>query len=282
MKKKALGKGLKAFLPENYGILREERYAELDIEMLKPNPLQPRKKIDPNSLDELARSIRTSGILQPIVVVPQEDGYMIIVGERRWRAAQKAGLNKIPALIRDVPKDQQIEASLVENLQREDLNPIEIALTYQKLTAETGLTQQEVAEKVGKDRTSVTNIIRLLKLPDEIQTILAERKLSMGHARALLGLDNPDTQVSLAREIVQKNLSVRDAEKLVSRLKRPPSKEKRSEPDPNLAALQEELVERLGTKVSIIGTNNKGVMKLYYYSSDDLNRIYDRIKGENR
>jgi ParB family chromosome partitioning protein len=282
MKKKALGKGLKAFLPENYGILREERYAELDIEMLKPNPLQPRKKIDPDSLDELARSIRTSGILQPIVVVPQEDGYMIIVGERRWRAAQKAGLNKIPALIRDVPKDQQIEASLVENLQREDLNPIEIALTYQKLTAETGLTQQEVAEKVGKDRTSVTNIIRLLKLPDEIQTILAERKLSMGHARALLGLDNPDTQVSLAREIVQKNLSVRDAEKLVSRLKRPPSKEKRSEPDPNLAALQEELVERLGTKVSIIGTNNKGVMKLYYYSSDDLNRIYDRIKGENR
>jgi ParB family chromosome partitioning protein len=282
MKKKALGKGLKAFLPENYGILREERYAELDIEMLKPNPLQPRKKIDPNSLDELARSIRTSGILQPIVVVPQEDGYMIIVGERRWRAAQKAGLNKIPALIRDVPKDQQIEASLVENLQREDLNPIEIALTYKKLTAETGLTQQEVAEKVGKDRTSVTNIIRLLKLPDEIQTILAERKLSMGHARALLGLDNPDTQVSLAREIVQKNLSVRDAEKLVSRLKRPPSKEKRSEPDPNLAALQEELVERLGTKVSIIGTNNKGVMKLYYYSSDDLNRIYDRIKGENR
>lgn len=282
MKKKALGKGLKAFLPENYGILREERYAELDIEMLKPNPLQPRKKIDPDSLDELARSIRTSGILQPIVVVPQEDGYMIIVGERRWRAAQKAGLNKIPALIRDVPKDQQIEASLVENLQREDLNPIEIALTYKKLTAETGLTQQEVAEKVGKDRTSVTNIIRLLKLPDEIQTILAERKLSMGHARALLGLDNPDTQVSLAREIVQKNLSVRDAEKLVSRLKRPPSKEKRSEPDPNLAALQEELVERLGTKVSIIGTNNKGVMKLYYYSSDDLNRIYDRIKGENR
>ncbi len=277
MKRKALGKGLKAFLPEELGILKEERYADLDIDQLKPNPLQPRLKFNPESIEELAQSIKSSGLIQPLIVAHEEDGFKIIVGERRWRAAQKIGLKKIPVLIRTIPKEQELEVSLTENLQREELNPIEIAHAYQKLIQELQYTQQQIAAKVGKDRTSVTNYLRLLKLPEEIQGELAENKISMGHARALLAVKDPELQKRVCRLIIQKNLSVREVEKMISRTQIKPKKE--SALDPNLLALQEELLKLLGTKVTLQGNQNKGTLKIYYYSLDDLNRIYELIKG---
>ncbi|MFP4081714.1 MAG: ParB/RepB/Spo0J family partition protein [Candidatus Aminicenantes bacterium] len=279
MKRKALGKGLKAFIPEEYAILKEERYTELDIDQLQPNPLQPRLKFSQEAIQELAQSIKESGVLQPVVVVPEKDHYRIIVGERRWRAAQKIGLKKIPALIRTLPKKKQLEISLVENLQREDLNPLEIALAYQKLIQELNYTQQEIAEKVGKDRSSVANSLRLLKLPQKIQGHLAEGRISMGHARALLSLEEAELQISLSQRIVRENLSVRQAEKIIQRTNRPSAQPKELS-DPDLRALQEEFLKILGTKVSISGTREKGMIKVYYFSMEDLNRIHEKIKGD--
>jgi ParB family transcriptional regulator, chromosome partitioning protein len=279
MIKKALGKGLGAFIPEEFGIIKEERYAELDVEQLKPNPLQPRTKFDETSIDELAQSIRESGIVQPILVVPEEGHYKIVVGERRWRAAQKAGLKKIPAMIRTLAPDKQLEISIIENIHRENLNPLEIALAYQRMAEELKYTQQDIADRVGKDRTSVTNYMRLLKLPREIQEGLADGKLSMGHARALLALEDQDIQLTVFRRIMDKSLSVRNTEKLVNRMKERPPRIQRSLADPDLHALQEEFLKALGTKVLISGNRNKGVLKVFYFSLDDLNRIYGKIKG---
>jgi ParB family chromosome partitioning protein len=280
MKKKALGKGLKAFLPEDYGILKDEKFVEVDVEDLKPNPLQPRQDFDQNAIDELALSLKETGMLQPIVVVPEDNHYKIVVGERRWRAAQKAGLQKVPAVIRKLSEKQQIEASLVENLQREDLNPIEIASAYQKLIQELDYSQEEVAKKVGMDRASIANYIRLLKLPPEIQRKVAEGKLSMGHARALITLENPDQQIFLSRLIIEKNLSVRDVEKMMKEKKPTASGKEIRELDPDLQALQEDFIKILGTKVSISGNSEKGVIRLYYFSLEELNGIYEKIKGE--
>jgi ParB family chromosome partitioning protein len=279
MMKKALGKGLGAFIPEEFGIIKEERYAELDVEQLKPNPHQPRTKFDETSIDELAQSIKESGIVQPVLVVPEEGHYKIVVGERRWRAAQKAGLKKIPVLIRALSPEKQLEISIIENIHRENLNPIEIAMAYQRMTDELGYTQQDIAEKVGKDRTSITNYMRLLKLPKEIQDGVADGIISMGHARAVLALEEPDAQLSAFKQVVDKNLSVRSAEKLVNRMKERPPRIQRSLTDPDLYALQEELLKSLGTKVLISGNRNKGVLKVFYFSLDDLNRIYGKIKG---
>jgi ParB family chromosome partitioning protein len=279
MIKKALGKGLDAFIPEEFGIIKEERYAELDVEQLKPNPLQPRMKFDDQAIDELAQSIRESGIVQPILVVPDDGHYRIIVGERRWRAAQKAGLKKIPVMIRNLPPDKQLEISIIENIHREDLNPMEIALAYQRMSSEWNYTQQDIAEKVGKDRTSVTNYLRLLKLPQEIRAGLIEEDISMGHARALLALEEPEIQLAAFRQIIDKGLSVRNTEKLVNRMKERPPRAQRSLEDPDLHALQEELLKMLGTKVLISGNRNKGALKIFYFSLDDLNRIFARIKG---
>lgn len=282
MKKQALGKGLKAFIPEEYAILKDERLVELDIDQLRPNPDQPRQRFDPQSIDELARSIKESGVLQPVVVVPEEGYYKIILGERRWRAAQKISLKKIPAVIRSMPKEKQLEASLVENLQREDLNPMEIARAYRNLSQELNYTQQDIAEKVGKDRTSVTNYLRLLKLPGVIREQIEKGALSMGHARAILSLDDPKIQIALAKEITQNKLSVRDVEKRIGGIKQKSEKKpaRPSPPDPDLTALEEELVKILGTKISISGNRNKGVIKIFYFSMDDLNGFYERIKGE--
>jgi ParB family chromosome partitioning protein len=282
MMKKALGKGLSAFIPEEFGIIKEERYAELDVSQLKPNPLQPRMKFDENSINELALSIRESGVIQPVLVVQEEGHFKIIVGERRWRAAQKAGLKKIPVMIRNLPPDKQLEISIIENIHREDLNPLEIALAYHRMAEELGFTQQEIAEKVGKDRTSVTNYLRLLKLPQEIQDALGDGSLSMGHARAILALEESEAQLAAFREIMDKGLSVRNSEKLANKLKERPPRVQRSLQDPALHALQEELLKTLGTKVLISGNRNKGTLKIFYFSLDDLNRIYERIKGASR
>lgn len=279
MKRKALGKGLKAFLPQDYGILKEERLVELDIDRLKPNPLQPRFDFDAEALEELARSIKETGILQPIVAVPDGEDFLIIVGERRWRAAQKTGLEKVPVIVRTMSREQQLEASLIENLQREDLNPIEVAQAYKKLSDELNYTQQELAEKVGKDRASVANYMRLLKLPREIQDMLSSGKLSMGHARALITIADADLQILIARRASQKDLSVREVEKLIHRAKTAPKTKTPPETDPDLLTVQENLLKRLGTKVTISGNQDKGIIRIYYFSLDELNRIYDMIKG---
>jgi ParB family chromosome partitioning protein len=279
MNKKVLGKGLGAFIPEEFSILKDERYAELEIDEIRPNPLQPRMKFDDKSIEELALSIKESGIVQPVLVTPEEDHYKIVVGERRWRAAQKAGLRKIPALIRNIAGEKQLEMSLIENIHREELNPLEIARAYQRLLDETGSTQQELAEKVGKDRTSVTNYLRLLKLPPEIQDYISSDTISMGHARALLALDDVAAQLFACRQVVDKNLSVRNTEKLIGRLKERAPRTQRHLDDPELRALQEEMLKMLGTKVLISGNRTKGVLKIFYFSLDDLNRVYDRIKG---
>lgn len=279
MKKRALGKGLKAFLPEDYGILKDEKFVDVDVEDLRPNPLQPRQDFNQEAIAELARSIKEAGILQPLVVVPEGNHYKIVVGERRWRAAQKIGLTKVPAIVRQLSEEEQIEASLVENLQRKDLNPIEIAHAYQKLIKELKYTQEAVAEKVGKDRTSVANLIRLLKLPPEVQRMVAEGKMSMGHARALITLENPDQQIFLSRLIAEKNLSVRDVEKMMTEKRQVSSPERKPQLDPDLLALQDELVQTLGTKVAISGNPERGIIKLFYFSLEDLNRIFEKIKG---
>lgn len=279
MTKKALGKGLKAFMPEEFGIIKEERFMEMDIDQLKPNPLQPRMRQNPESLDELAQSIKETGILQPVVVVPEEGAYKIIVGERRWRAAKKVGLQKIPVLIRNLSKEQQHEVSLVENLQRDDLNPLEVALAYQKMIQEFGLTQQDIADRVGKDRTSVANTLRLLKLPQEVQDLIADGKLSMGHARALISVEDPKAQKSMARKIVDQQLPVRKVEQWVRKLQGASEEKPKPPVDPDLLLLQEDLLTYLGTKIAISGDQNKGILKIYYYTLDDLNRIYEKIKG---
>jgi ParB family chromosome partitioning protein len=278
MMKKALGKGLGAFIPEEFGILKDERYADLDVDQIRPNPDQPRQRFDEQAIDELAQSIRESGLIQPLLVVPEADHYQIVVGERRWRAAQKAGLRKVPVLIRTIPKEKQLEFALIENIHREDLNPLEIGLAYQRLTQDLNLTQQEIADKVGKDRTSITNYIRLLKLPEEVRRYLAEERFTMGHAKALLALEEDDLQLSVGRQVAEKGLSVRQTEKLVARMKEHAPRTQRSLADPDLHALQEELIKALGTKVQIKGSRNKGVVRIFYFSLDDLNRIYDKMK----
>jgi ParB family chromosome partitioning protein len=282
MRKQALGKGIRAFIPEEYGILKGERYSDLDIELVKPNASQPRLKFDDASIGELAQSIKTSGVLQPIVVVPEGDRYRIIVGERRWRAAQKAGLKRIPAIIRHVPRNQELEVSLIENLQREELNPLEIANAYQRLVNELELSQQDLADKVGKDRTSVTNYLRLLKLPVEVQEKIVAGKISMGHARALLGLENPDLQITVARQIADKQPSVREVERLIQKLRKRRPPRVRRPTDANLEALEEDLVKALGTKVVVTGNKNKGVIKVFYFSLEELNKLYDHFKGVRR
>lgn len=282
MKKQALGKGIRAFIPEEYGILKGERYSDLDVELIKPNASQPRIKFDDVSIGELAQSIKTSGILQPIVVVPDGGHYRIIVGERRWRAAQRAGLKRIPAIIRHVPKEQELEVSLVENLQREELNPLEIANAYQRLVNELDLSQQDLADKVGKDRSSVTNYLRLLKLPVEVQEKIVAGKISMGHARAILGLENPELQITVARQVSDKQLSVREVERLIQKLRKRKPPRARRPADANLEAVEEDLVKILGTKVVLTGNKNKGAIKIFYFSLEELNKLYDHIKGVKR
>jgi len=278
--KKALGKGIKAFIPEEFGILKDEKFADVDIDLVKPNPDQPRVDFRDEAIEELATSIREAGVLQPIVVVPEAGHYKIIIGERRYRAALKVGLKKVPVLIRNIPVESQLEISLIENLQREQLNPMEVAAAYHRLMDDLGYTQQDVAEKVGKDRASVTNTLRLLKLPLEIQEHLREGRLSMGHAKAVLSLEDERAQLELARRILSRGLSVREAEAAGSGRKPQADKPRAARRlDPNLAAVQEDLLRVLGTKVAIEGTAKKGVIKVHYYTLDDLNRIYDLMKG---
>lgn len=275
----ALGKGLSALLPDAPEPARAGAI-EVDIDLLAPSDQQPRLNADDRKLDELAASIRTNGIIQPILVRRTGAAYRIIAGERRWRAAQKAGLLKVPVVIRDVPdgdRRQLLELALVENLQREDLNPIDKALAYQRLVDEFGLTQDQVAAAVGKDRTSVANYLRLLRLPEEVRGDVASGALSMGHARALLGLSDAAAQRHAARDVITRSLSVRDTELLVKKLAAPPATRTAAAPDVHTRAAEDRLRFALGTKVRIVRRRQGGTIEIEFGSESELNRLYDLL-----
>lgn len=279
-KRMALGKGLGALIPD-----AERGGGELflcGIEEIVPNPKQPRKRFDDERIRELAVSIKEKGILEPLVVRKSGEGYELIIGERRWRAAQRAGLREVPALLRNVSDREALEMMLVENLQREDLGILEEAEGYRQLIDEFQLTQEEVARRIGKDRTSVTNTLRLLRLPDTVKERLADAALSPGHARALLALPSEEDREEMCRVIVRKGLSVRETERQVKRwVKRDSTPSISKEPeDPVLMQLQEDLRRCLSTRVYISRTARGGRIEIDFYSSEDLQRLIDLILGE--
>ena len=278
MKRKALGKGLDALLPQTN---ESGALVMIDIDLIHPNPLQPRLRFEIEKLDELAASIREKGILQPIVVRPTEIGYEIIAGERRWRACQRAAVHQIPAIVQDVSDQEMLELALIENIQRDDLSPIEEAQAYQLMVEQFGLTQEQVADKVARSRTAVTNTLRLLQLPKTIQEMVINRDLSMGHARALIPLE-PRDQLQLARAIVARGLSVRDTERRAQRLTRAskPSRPKSSK-DPNIRSAEERLEERWRTRVEIRQRGQKGQIVLHFDTSEELDRLFEDLIGEN-
>lgn len=284
MAKKPLGRGLSALLGDNTAEpVRTANPPELDIDLISPNPDQPRTRFAEKALDELAQSISANGIVQPIVVRQRDGRYEIVAGERRWRAAQRAGLRKIPAVVKEVSDDKLLELALIENIQRQELNPIEEAQAYRKLIDTLGLTQEMVSERVGKERSLIATAIRLLKLPDDIQRLIEEGRLSAGHGRALLMSDDPNTQRRISRAIIDKAMSVREAERAVKRAGQQPQPTEKKEvsvaKDPNVAAAETKLRRRLGTNVNIVPNHNGngGKVEIEYYNDEDLNRIYQAI-----
>lgn len=280
VQKHGLGKGLGALIPG--ADLTRPSVQEIPLADLELNPFQPRKHFNEAALEELASTIREHGILTPVVVRRVGDGFQIIAGERRIRAARLAGLTHVPTIVREASDAQALQMALVENLQREDLNPLEAAEAYQKLVADFGLTQEELAGRLGRDRSSVANSLRLLRLPKRIREDVAEGTLSEGHARALLGLEKTADQLKARDEVVRRGLNVRGTEALVRRLRSPGTKSAR-EPsqDPNLSALEDQLRTTLGTKVRIVADGKGGTLHIAYFSSDDLSRIADIILGSH-
>jgi ParB family chromosome partitioning protein len=297
--RKALGRGLSALLPTRPatnagGAVTAAAPAveitpnRLPIDSIQANPLQPRTVFEPAKLEELAASIRANGVIQPIVVRKLDGGFQIVAGERRWRASKLAGLAEVPVVVQDVADPQMLELALIENIQREDLNPVETAQAYDRLARELGLSQEEIGRRTGKDRTSIANTIRLLKLPREVQLLLAEHRLSMGHARAILGLPEAEQQILLAEKAAAQGLSVRQVETLVQEMTadRPkhgggPSR-KDSIQDPNVRAAAEELERLLGTRVRIVElSEQRGRIEIEYYSQAELERIYDQLAGKS-
>ncbi len=284
MKSKGLGRGLKALIPTTpEGAAEDAEIVELPLERITPSRYQARQDFDEDSIRELASSIKEHGVMQPVVVRPVgEDLYELVVGERRWRACRQAGLETIPAVIRRVDDRTSGEMMLVENIQREDLNPVEEALAYRRLIEEFHLTQEEVASRVGKSRSFIANSLRLLQLPEGVRSLLGQGKLSVGHGKVLLGIPDPAGQEMLAREIVEKGLTVREAEKAVQRLlKEGGSRQKAGEKkkDVELAAVEDRLRERLGTKVRIRPGRRGGRIEIEYYGRDDLERLLEFFFG---
>jgi ParB family chromosome partitioning protein len=282
MTRQALGKGLSTLLKDREGTSDHE-LLELDVDLLEPNHYQPRQVFSEVKLEELSQSIKAHGIVQPIVARRHGDRYQIVAGERRWRAAQRLGLHKVPVLVRAIADDQLLEASLIENIQRENLNPIEEAKAYQRLSQEFNLTQEDLAERTGKDRSTVTNLLRMLKLPDEIQALVLEENLSMGHARALLALENLADQRALSEKCLHHGWSVRQLEKTIALLKvgkGPEQEQKRV--DPNVKAAVEKLERALGTRVRIVEKRKKGRIEIEYYSQEELQRLYEYLIRENQ
>lgn len=297
--RKALGRGLGALLtsrtvakpaplePEALPAPPSGGVSRLPIASIDPNPLQPRVVFDAAKLQELADSIAANGVIQPLVVRPHGARYQLVAGERRWRAAKLAGLTEIPAVVENISDEHLLEVTLVENIQREDLNPIEVALAFDRLAAELHLSHEEIAKRTGKDRTTITNMLRLLRLPPDIQQLVAERRISMGHARAILGLPNEELQRQLAEKASSQGLSVRQVERLVQKMTstREPKAETDPASDPNVRAAIQELERALGTRVRITGKPDaRGKIEIEFYSADDLDRIYslivsDRVAG---
>lgn len=266
-----------------------EEMAEIDIDLIEPNNFQPRTNFDEEKLEELAQSIRANGVIQPILVRRVDnEKYQLVAGERRWRAAQRAGLLKVPCVVKEIPEDKMLELALVENIQRQELNAIEEAQAYKRLIETLGFTQEMVAQRVGRDRTFITNYLRLLRLPEDIQQLVEVEKLSTGHARALLGIDDPEIQRKLAKNVMDKGLSVRQTEYVVkstiegkSQLKEDVSPDIKE--DANVKAAEAKLRRKLSSKVSIIINQRSGggKIEITFYDEKDLGRVYDLIMGKD-
>jgi ParB family chromosome partitioning protein len=284
-KRMALGKGLGALLPE-FGQAESKTLLYCGIEEIIPNRSQPRKHFDESKLQELAESIKEKGILEPLIVRKTDQGYELIVGERRWRAAQKAGLKEVPVVVKEAEGREALEISLIENLQREDLNPIEAAEAFKHLIEEFKISQEDLSKRIGKDRTTIANTLRLLKLPIEIRNQLLQNRITSGHARAILSLESKEKQKELCALIIKKGLSVREAEALAKRWSEKPKKsitavKKKGDLESQLNSLQDSLRKYLGTKVQINRKGNRGKIEIEYYSHQDLERIVEAILGKN-
>ena len=280
-KRPALGRGLSALIPDTPApAAPSDRALEIDTDLLRPNKFQPRAQMDDDRIEDLARSIRGNGIIQPIVVRRAGDGYEIIAGERRWRAAQRVGLLKVPVVVRDVPEDRLLAVALIENIQREDLNPIEEAVAYKRLSDEFHLTQEQIADAVGKDRSSIANYVRLLRLPQEVRANLASNAISMGHARALLALPDEAAQLRAGRDIVARGLSVRETEALVKKFDVKTGLPEEKKTDVHTRAAEDKLRLALGTRVRINRKGKGGRIEIDFVNEDELQRLYERLTGE--
>ena len=280
-----MGRGLSALISTDQQPAASDEIREIELDLIRPGSQQPRTNFDQAKLDELAQSIRSTGIIQPLLVRPKGGLFELVAGERRWRAAQLAGLARIPAIVRDIPDERLLEMALVENIQRQELNPIEEALAYKRLIESLGLTQEEVAQRVGRDRTYVTNYLRVLKLPTDIQKLIETDKLSFGHARTLLPINDPMVQRRLAHKIAKHKWSVRETEQRVKNLTNPPearTPKPTHHSDPNVRAAEAKLRRALGTQVRIqpARSGTPGRIEIEYYSMEDLDRIYTVIMGE--
>lgn len=278
-KRPALGRGLSALIPDAPAPAASERALEIDSDLLRPNKFQPRTTMDDAKIEDLARSIRANGIIQPIIVRKVDGAYEIITGERRWRASQRAGLLKVPVVVRDISEDRLLAVALIENIQREDLNPIEEANAYRRLSDEYQLTQEQIADAVGKDRSSVANYLRLLRLPQEVRANLGSGAISMGHARAILGLPNEAAQLRVGRDVVAKNLSVRETEALIKKATGTPRENTAKEPDVHTRAAEERLRFALGTRVRIARKGKGGRIEIDFASEDELHRLFEALTG---
>jgi len=284
-KRPALGRGLSALIPEPPtaapAAAPAERGLDVDIDLLRPNRFQPRTVMDDARIEELSRSIKSQGVIQPIVVRKAEKGYEIIAGERRWRASQMAGLLKVPVVVRDIPDDRLLAVALIENVQREDLNPIEEAMAYRRLTDEHNMTQDEIADAVGKDRSTVSNMMRLLKLPREVRENVGAGSLSMGHARALLSLPDEAAQLQVSREVVSRSLSVRETEGMVKKAVEPAKPREEPQKDVHTRAAEEKLRFALGTRVRIVRKGKAGRIEVDFTSEEELHRIYEQLTDKS-
>src|SRR6516164_348496 len=282
--RKPLGRGLSALLPARQAVtpVPSSAGSTVPIDSIAPNPLQPRTVFEPQRLEELAASIRANGIIQPLIVRRTGQNLQIVAGERRWRAARIAGLTEVPVVIQDVADRQMLELALIENIQREDLNPIETAQAYDRLVKELGLSQEEIGRRTGKDRASIANTIRLLRLPKDVQVLIAEHRISTGHAKAILGLGSEDEQIQLAEKAAAQGLSVRQVEKLVQdrTSERPLTGRHEVQQDPNVRAAVEELERALGTRVRIVElSDQRGRIEVDYFSQPELDRLYQQMVG---
>jgi len=282
-RRKALGKGLSALLPEpKTAPAGPAGASEVAVDQLEANPWQPRSAMDPGRLAELTESIRQSGVVQPILVRPLGDRFQIVAGERRWRAARKAGLVTVPVVVREVPDEELLELALVENIQRQELSPLEEAQAFQRLQAEFRLTQDEIARRVGRDRSTVANTLRLLRLPRELRELVAAGRLDAGHARAILALSHADEQVDLGREAARKGLSVREVERRVALVRAPQGRSGGARKDANTRAAEERLKAALGTRVELQRKGRGGTLRIAFKSEAELQRLFDLLVRRGR